>query len=117
VFNKGINIVNCECDCYMLTSSIALLQCHPGVIKTFHCIYFSFYHAGGDTSCLLWVDKYKPTRLNQIVGQSGEKSNVNKLKKWLLNWRENNDSKQGKPKKSKCPVGKSPEKQSVGAYF
>ena len=39
---------------------------------------------------LLWVDKYKPTQMKQIVGQSGDKSNANKLKRWLMNWRANN---------------------------
>ncbi|CAF0832309.1 unnamed protein product [Didymodactylos carnosus] len=35
---------------------------------------------------LLWVDKYRPTQLNQIVGQQGEKSCVQKLMSWLRNW-------------------------------
>ncbi len=37
-------------------------------------------------SDVLWVDKYKPTNLKSIIGQQGEKSNMNKLKKWLTNW-------------------------------
>ena len=35
---------------------------------------------------LLWVDKYKPTTFNKIIGMSGEKSNANKLLNWLKNW-------------------------------
>ncbi|KAH3859887.1 hypothetical protein DPMN_102708 [Dreissena polymorpha] len=35
---------------------------------------------------LLWVDKYKPTSLKQIIGQTGDKSNAKKLLQWLTNW-------------------------------
>lgn len=37
----------------------------------------------------LWVEKYKPLKLNQIIGQRSEKSNVNKLLKWLESWYSN----------------------------
>lgn len=37
----------------------------------------------------LWVDKYKPTNIKQIIGQQGEKSCANKLLKWLKNWYRN----------------------------
>lgn len=40
-------------------------------------------------SSLMWVDKYKPTQLKQIVGQTGEKSNARKLLHWLTNWHKN----------------------------
>jgi len=32
------------------------------------------------------VEKYKPLTLKQIIGQTGEKSNVNKLLNWLKSW-------------------------------
>lgn len=32
------------------------------------------------------VDKYKPTSLKKIIGQSGDKSNAKKLLTWLNNW-------------------------------
>lgn len=35
---------------------------------------------------LLWVDKYKPTSMKQIIGQQGDKSNAKKLFTWLKNW-------------------------------
>jgi len=35
---------------------------------------------------LMWVDKYKPISLKSVVGQAGDKSNANKLLKWLRNW-------------------------------
>uniref|UniRef100_T1JCV7 Replication factor C subunit 1 n=1 Tax=Strigamia maritima TaxID=126957 RepID=T1JCV7_STRMM len=38
----------------------------------------------------LWVDKYKPTNLKQIIGQQGERSNAKKLLKWLSDWHKNN---------------------------
>uniref|UniRef100_A0A2S2NZI3 Replication factor C subunit 1 n=1 Tax=Schizaphis graminum TaxID=13262 RepID=A0A2S2NZI3_SCHGA len=37
----------------------------------------------------LWVEKYKPLTLKQIIGQTGEKSNVNKLVNWLKSWYSN----------------------------
>lgn len=38
----------------------------------------------------LWVEKYKPQSSKKIIGQQGEKSNVNKLIYWLNNWYKNN---------------------------
>ncbi|CAO2639831.1 Replication factor C subunit 1 [Lemmus lemmus] len=35
---------------------------------------------------LLWVDKYKPTSLKNIIGQQGDQSCANKLLRWLRNW-------------------------------
>lgn len=43
----------------------------------------------------MWVDKYKPTSLKQVIGQQGDKSNAKKLLHWLLNW----GSKSGTAKK------------------
>ncbi|XP_054713942.1 replication factor C subunit 1-like isoform X2 [Uloborus diversus] len=37
----------------------------------------------------MWVDKYKPTTVKQIIGQQGDKSNAKKLLHWLLNWHKN----------------------------
>lgn len=59
----------------------------------------------------LWVDKYKPTNVKQIIGQQGEKSSVNKLLKWLKNWHSNHSGN----KKLNRP---SPwAKDDDGAYF
>ena len=38
---------------------------------------------------LLWVDKYKPTQLKNIIGQQGDKSNCKKLLHWLKHWHRN----------------------------
>ena len=38
---------------------------------------------------LLWVDKYKPTNIRQIIGQQGDRSNARKLLAWLQNWHAN----------------------------
>jgi len=46
---------------------------------------------------LLWVDKYQPKVLRNIVGQQGDKSNMNKLKQWLLKWKSINDTGRPKP--------------------
>ncbi|CAF4202615.1 unnamed protein product, partial [Adineta steineri] len=39
-----------------------------------------------DESSLLWVDKYKPDTIKQLVGQQGDKSCVQKLVVWLRDW-------------------------------
>ncbi|KAK7073039.1 replication factor C subunit 1 [Halocaridina rubra] len=38
---------------------------------------------------LMWVDKYKPASIKNIIGQQGDKSNVRKLLFWLQNWKKN----------------------------
>jgi replication factor C subunit 1 len=38
---------------------------------------------------LMWVDKYKPQTLKQIIGQNGDKSNAKKLLNWLQQWHKN----------------------------
>lgn len=38
---------------------------------------------------LMWVDKYKPVNIKNIIGQQGDKSNVKKLLVWLQNWKKN----------------------------
>ncbi|KII73478.1 Replication factor C subunit 1 [Thelohanellus kitauei] len=40
----------------------------------------------------LWVDKYKPKDISEIVGQHGAKSPANKLIKWLTDWKKNRKS-------------------------
>ncbi len=35
---------------------------------------------------LMWVDKYKPKTLKNVVGQGTETSNAKKLVRWLQNW-------------------------------
>ncbi|CAG4920757.1 unnamed protein product [Colias eurytheme] len=46
---------------------------------------------------LMWVDKYKPTNIKQIIGQHGEASNVKKLMNWLTKWYINRKAKLAKP--------------------
>merc|ERR1719402_1924999 len=49
----------------------------------------------------LWVDKYKPANCKSIIGQQGDKSNMNKLKVWLRDWNKNHlnlNGKKGAPK-------------------
>lgn len=38
---------------------------------------------------LLWVDKYRPRAVKQIIGQQGDKSNMRKLMNWLRDWEKN----------------------------
>lgn len=59
----------------------------------------------------LWVDKYKPGNLKQIIGQQGEKSNVNKLVKWLKNWFNNHSGNKKIPRPSPWA------KDDSGAFF
>ncbi|TSO98529.1 Replication factor C subunit 1 [Bagarius yarrelli] len=42
-----------------------------------------------DGSSLLWVDKYRPRSLKNLIGQQGEQSCANKLLRWLKNWHKN----------------------------
>ncbi|XP_052590952.1 replication factor C subunit 1 isoform X1 [Peromyscus californicus insignis] len=41
---------------------------------------------GDQVESLLWVDKYRPTSLKNIIGQQGDQSCANKLLRWLRNW-------------------------------
>lgn len=54
----------------------------------------------GSSQSLMWVDKYKPQTLKQIIGQTGDKSNARKLMNWLQNWHRNISS----GKKPACMV-------------
>lgn len=40
----------------------------------------------GPDAGLMWVDKYKPKTLKNVVGQGTETSNAKKLVRWLQNW-------------------------------
>ena len=42
---------------------------------------------------LMWVDKYKPATLKNVIGQQGDKSNARKLLLWLRNWFNNQSGK------------------------
>jgi len=44
----------------------------------------------------LWVDKYKPANSKSIIGQQGDRSNMNKLKIWLQDWNKNHLNLNGK---------------------
>ncbi|KAF1750916.1 hypothetical protein GCK72_017467 [Caenorhabditis remanei] len=57
----------------------------------------------GPEPVLSWVDKYKPKRMDQLVGQNGEKSPMNKLMDWLKNWARHNLGEGAKIKKPKPP--------------
>ena len=49
----------------------------------------------------LFVDKYKPSNCKGIIGQQGDKSNMNKLKNWLNDWNRNHLHNTGKKGASK----------------
>ncbi|XP_053693430.1 replication factor C subunit 1 [Sabethes cyaneus] len=49
------------------------------------------------TDNMAWVDKYKPTSVKQIIGQSGAASNVQKLITWLSKWHSNRGKKLARP--------------------
>lgn len=51
----------------------------------------------GTTDAQMWVEKYKPKNLKQIIGQLGEASNVKKLMSWLSKWYINRKAKLSKP--------------------
>lgn len=45
--------------------------------------------AQDDGNSLLWVDKYRPRSLKNLIGQQGEQSCANKLLRWLKSWHKN----------------------------
>ncbi|KAF9409553.1 hypothetical protein HW555_011118 [Spodoptera exigua] len=45
----------------------------------------------------MWVEKYKPQSIKQIIGQHGDASNVKKLMNWLTKWYVNRKAKLLKP--------------------
>ncbi|KAG6458394.1 hypothetical protein O3G_MSEX010845 [Manduca sexta] len=45
----------------------------------------------------MWVEKYKPQNVKQIIGQHGDASNVKKLTNWLTKWYVNRKAKLPKP--------------------
>ncbi|PIC28653.1 hypothetical protein B9Z55_020497 [Caenorhabditis nigoni] len=55
----------------------------------------------GPEPVLSWVDKYKPKRLGELVGQFGDKSPMNKLMEWLNDWAKHNLGEGAKVKKPK----------------
>ncbi|KAI5635826.1 ATPase family associated with various cellular activities (AAA) domain-containing protein [Phthorimaea operculella] len=46
---------------------------------------------------IMWVEKYKPQNIKQIIGQHGDASNVKKLMNWLTKWYVNRKAKLPKP--------------------
>ncbi|CAF0787651.1 unnamed protein product [Adineta ricciae] len=57
-----------------------------------------------DDSTLLWVDKYKPRTIKQLIGQQGDKSPVQKLIIWLRDWYQHHSQSDEKVK-AKPSVG------------
>ena len=54
----------------------------------------------------LFVDKYKPVHCKNIIGQQGDRSNMNKLKTWLHDWNKNHLNVTGKkPAPKPAPWG------------
>ncbi|VDN54749.1 unnamed protein product [Dracunculus medinensis] len=66
------------------------------------------------TGSLPWVDKYKPTSLQHLVGQNGEKSPMNKLLAWLRGWYHLHIGEGASVKKARPPPWLS---QSDGSSF
>ncbi|CAA99812.1 Replication factor C subunit 1 [Caenorhabditis elegans] len=55
----------------------------------------------GPPPALSWVDKYKPKRMGELVGQNGDKSPINKLLEWIKDWAKHNLGEGAKIKKPK----------------
>lgn len=51
----------------------------------------------------VWVEKYKPKTMKQIIGQQGDKSNAHKLHHWLKNWQSSRSNDGTRPKPSEFP--------------
>ncbi|XP_043099548.1 replication factor C subunit 1 isoform X2 [Puntigrus tetrazona] len=50
-------------------------------------------------SSLLWVDKYRPRSLKNLIGQQGDQSCANKLLRWLQNWHKHHSGNTKAPPK------------------
>uniref|UniRef100_S4RTR9 Replication factor C subunit 1 n=1 Tax=Petromyzon marinus TaxID=7757 RepID=S4RTR9_PETMA len=59
---------------------------------------------GGDS--LLWVDRYRPQSLKNIIGQQGDQSPANKLLRWLRAWHSNHGGGSGGGRKAAPSVGR-----------
>ncbi|XP_071552942.1 replication factor C subunit 1 [Panulirus ornatus] len=60
---------------------------------------------------LMWVDKYKPSSIKNIIGQQGDRSNVRKLLNWMQNWYKNQFGDKKPPRPSPWA------KDDNGAFF
>ncbi|XP_065091606.1 replication factor C subunit 1 [Ochlerotatus camptorhynchus] len=69
----------------------------------------SYQNDINSTENMAWVDKYKPTSVKQIIGQTGPASNVQKLLNWLSKWHSNRGKNIPRPN----PWAKNDE----GAYY
>lgn len=65
--------------------------------------YVIILSSGGEG--LLWVDKYRPKSIKNIIGQHGERSNAKKLLKWLQSWEMNREDGEGRGGGAKRPWG------------
>nr|CAD2173515.1 unnamed protein product [Meloidogyne enterolobii] len=65
------------------------------------------------SSTSLWVDKYRPKTIKQLIGQQTDKSPTNKLLEWLKNWAKFHLIQGEKKKAVKKPFGP----QADGSIF
>ncbi|CAL1601443.1 unnamed protein product [Knipowitschia caucasica] len=68
----------------------------------------------GQGASLLWVDKYRPQSLKTVIGQQGDQSCANKLKRWLQNWHK---SHSGSTKPAVAKFGKFGSGKDDGSTF
>ncbi|XP_034244815.1 replication factor C subunit 1 [Thrips palmi] len=61
----------------------------------------------------MWVDKYKPSSIKNIIGQQGDNSNVKKLIRWLSSWHSNHGPGVNKKHNRPAPWAK----DDSGAFF
>ena len=53
----------------------------------------------------MWVDKYKPTKVQDVVGQHTPKASAVKLKNWLMDWHKNKEFKPKFGAKNETGIG------------
>ena len=58
---------------------------------------------GEEGASELWVEKYRPLASKNVIGQQGERSNMNKLKIWLRDWNSHHLNNATGKKTSKPP--------------
>ncbi|KAL4217963.1 replication factor C subunit 1 [Mactra antiquata] len=78
-----------SCDIQSKSSILKTDQSEAGSSKSDQSVKSNKIQTDQSEPSLLWVDKYKPTQMKQIIGQTGDKSNAKKLLHWLQNWHKN----------------------------
>ena len=87
----------CVCVCVIVTLRVCVCVCDRDSACVCVCVCMCDCVCVCVGPCsLMWVDRYRPKTTKQIIGQQGDKSCVNKLKRWLRDWHMHREREKGK---------------------